>query len=61
VFRGETVHVQAIDGGASIRFDAIAQSSGQKGEVIMVHNPSSGRNFRALIEGPEQVAVRGEL
>ncbi len=61
VLRGETVHVQAIDGGASIRFDAIAQSSGQKGETILVHNPSSGRNFRALIEGPEQVVVRGAL
>jgi flagella basal body P-ring formation protein FlgA len=61
VFQGETVHVQAIDGGASIRFDAVAQSSGQKGEIIVVHNPSSGRNFRALIEGREQVVVRGAL
>jgi flagella basal body P-ring formation protein FlgA len=61
VLRGETVHVQAIDGGASIRFDAIAQSSGQKGEIITVHNPSSGRNFRGLIEGRQQVVVRGIL
>jgi len=61
VLRGETVHVQAIDGGASIRFDATAQSSGRKGEIIIVHNPSSGRNFRALIEGREQVVVRGAL
>jgi flagella basal body P-ring formation protein FlgA len=59
VLRGETVHVQSINGGASIRFDAIAQSSGQKGEIIMVHNPSSGRAFHALIEGREQVVVRG--
>lgn len=61
VFRGERVHVEAIDGGASIRFDAIAQSSGQKGDVILVHNPWSGKNFRALIEGREHVVVRGEL
>jgi len=61
VFRGERVHVRAIDGGASIRFDAIAQSSGQKGDVILVHNPWSGKNFRALIEGREHVLVRGEL
>jgi flagella basal body P-ring formation protein FlgA len=61
VFRGERVHVQATDGGASIRFDAIAQSSGQKGEVILVHNPWSGKNFRALIEGRQHVLVRGEL
>jgi flagella basal body P-ring formation protein FlgA len=61
VFRGERVHVQATDGGASIRFDAIAQSSGQKGEVILVHNPWSGKDFRALIEGRQHVLVRGEL
>jgi flagella basal body P-ring formation protein FlgA len=59
VLRGETVHVQSINGGASVRFDAIAQSSGQKGEVIMVHNPYSGQAFPALIEGREQVVVRG--
>jgi flagella basal body P-ring formation protein FlgA len=61
VLRGATVHVRAIDGGASIRFDATAQASGQKGEVIMIHNPSSGRNFRALVEGPGLVTVRGAL
>ncbi len=61
VLRGETVHVQAIDGGASICFDAVAQSSGQKGEIILIHNLSSGRNFRALIEDQGQVVVRGSL
>jgi flagella basal body P-ring formation protein FlgA len=61
VARGATVHVRAIDGGASIRFDAIAQASGQKGDIIMVHNPSSGRNFRALVEGQGQVVVPGAL
>jgi flagella basal body P-ring formation protein FlgA len=61
VLRGATVHVQAIDGGASIRFDAIAEASGQKGEIIMVHNPSSGRSFRARIEDRDQVVVRGSL
>jgi flagella basal body P-ring formation protein FlgA len=61
VVRGGTVHVRVIDGGASIRFDAIAQSSGQKGEFIVVHNPSSGRNFRALIEDRGQVLVRESL
>ncbi len=58
---GETVHVQAIDGAASILFDAVAQSSGRKGDVIIVHNPSSGKNFRALIDGHNQVIVRGVL
>ncbi len=57
VRRGETVHVHVIDGGATITLDALAQSSGNKGETIVVHNPSSGKNFRALIEGPRQVVV----
>ncbi|MGB6941066.1 MAG: flagellar basal body P-ring formation chaperone FlgA [Bryobacteraceae bacterium] len=61
VVRGATVHVRAIDGGASIRFDAIAQTSGQKGEFIVVHNPSSGRNFRALIQDRGEVVVRGSI
>lgn len=61
VMRGETVHVQAIDGAASIRLDGVAQSSGRKGEVIVVHNPLSGRNFRAVVEGREQAIVRGDL
>ncbi len=61
VVRGATVHVHAIDGGASIRFDAIAQTSGQKGEFIVVHNSSSGKNFRALILEPGRVVVRGSL
>jgi len=59
VFRGETVHVRVIDGGASICFDGIAQSSGQKGDTIMIYNRSSAISFRALIEGRQQVLVRG--
>jgi flagella basal body P-ring formation protein FlgA len=61
VLQGETVHVEAIDGGASIRFDGVAQSSGLKGEMVTIHNPASGRNFKALIEGRQQVVVRGTL
>ena len=61
VLRGETVHVRAVAGGVIVRFDAVAQSSGQKGEIIMVHNPASGRTFQGLIEGREQVVVRGNL
>ena len=58
VIRGETIRVQAIDGAATITLDAIAQSSGNRGQTIMVHNPLSGRNFRALIEGQKQAIVR---
>jgi flagella basal body P-ring formation protein FlgA len=57
VIRGDTVHVRVVFGGATIGFDAIAQSSGQKGQVIVVHNPTSGRNFRGLIAGRAEVIV----
>ena len=57
VLRGETVHVTVVNGAATITLDAIAQSSGTKGESILVHNPSSGRTFRALIEERGRVKV----
>lgn len=57
VIRGETVHVKVVDGAATITLDAVAQSSGIKGENIIVHNPSSGRNFRALVEARGRVIV----
>jgi flagella basal body P-ring formation protein FlgA len=57
VLRGETVHVTVINGAATITLDAVAQSSGTKGESILVHNPSSGRTFHALIEERGRVKV----
>ena len=57
VIRGETVHVKVVDGAATVTLDAVAQSSGTKGESIIVHNPTSGKNFRALIEERGQVTV----
>jgi flagella basal body P-ring formation protein FlgA len=57
VFRGETVRVHVVDGGTTITLDGIAQSSGNKGETIVVHNPSSGKNFRGVIEEQREVVV----
>jgi flagella basal body P-ring formation protein FlgA len=57
VIQGETVHVKVVDGAATITLDAVAQSSGNKGETILVHNPASGKNFRARIEDRSQVIV----
>jgi len=54
---GETVHVKVVDGATTITLDAVAQSSGIKGESVVIHNPLSGKNFRAVIEGPSQVLV----
>ena len=57
VLRGETVHVKVVDGSATVTLDAIAQSSGSKGENILVYNPSSGRSFHALIDGRSRAVV----
>jgi len=57
VIRGETVQVKVVDGAATVTLDAVAQSSGTKGETIIVHNPASGKNFRARIEERGQAAV----
>jgi flagella basal body P-ring formation protein FlgA len=58
VARGEKVHVRVIDGLATLSFEGIAESAGKKGESILVHNPASGRNFRAIIEEKGKVVVR---
>jgi flagella basal body P-ring formation protein FlgA len=57
VSQGETVHVKVVDGAATITLAAVAQSSGTKGENILVHNPSSGKNFRAVVEARGKVIV----
>ncbi len=61
VARGEKVHVRVIDGLATLSFEGIAESAGRKGESILVHNPASGRNFRAVIEEKGKVVVRPSL
>jgi len=58
VARGQKVHVRVIDGLATLSFEGIAESAGKKGESILVHNPASGRNFRAVIEEKGKVVVR---
>ena len=57
VRQGETVHVKVIQGAATITLDAVAQSSGTRGDSILVHNPASGKSFRAVIEDRSQVLV----
>lgn len=58
ISRGDTVRVSVVDGSATLSMDVVAQSSGKKGESILVHNPSTGKNFRAVVEGKGRVAVR---
>jgi flagella basal body P-ring formation protein FlgA len=58
VARGDRVRVRVIDGSTTLSLDAVAQSSGKKGESILVHNPSTGKNFRAVVEEKGSVTVR---
>jgi flagella basal body P-ring formation protein FlgA len=58
ISRGDKVRVRVVDGSATLSLDAVAQSSGKKGESILVHNPSTGKNFRAIVEEKGSVTVR---
>jgi flagella basal body P-ring formation protein FlgA len=58
VARGERVHVRVVDGLATLSFEGTAESAGKKGESILVRNPASGRNFRAVVEEKGKVVVR---
>src|ERR1700693_1559312 len=58
ITRGDRVRVRVVDGSATLSLDAFAQSSGRKGESILVHNPSTGKNFRAIVEEKGRVTVR---
>ena len=57
VIRGETVSVVVLTGGASISLAAVAASSGNKGETVLIRNPSTGKIFRAKIEDRKRVLV----
>jgi flagella basal body P-ring formation protein FlgA len=54
---GETVRVRVVDGLATLTLEAVAQSSGNKGDMVQIHNPSSGKNFRAQVEDKGKVLV----
>ena len=58
ISKGDKVHTNVIDGSATLSLDTIAQSSGKKGESILVHNPSTGKNFRAVVEEKGKATVR---
>ena len=57
VLQGQIVHVDAICGDARLSFDARAQTSGRRGDLINVSNPN-GRSFRAKVIDKARVEVR---
>lgn len=57
VERGDKVEVAVSSGAAQLRLAAIAESSGQIGERILIKNPSSGKRFQATVESKGHVTV----
>jgi flagellar basal body P-ring formation protein FlgA len=58
VGRGQIVAVEVASGDARVKLDGRAGADGRAGQTIPVVNPSSGRRFRAQVEGPGKVLVK---
>lgn len=57
VRQGQVVHVDAICGDARLSFDARAQTTGHRGDLIRLLNPN-GRTFQARVIDKGRVEVR---
>ncbi|HZU27427.1 MAG TPA: flagellar basal body P-ring formation chaperone FlgA [Bryobacteraceae bacterium] len=57
VQQGDIVRVRVTGLGASIAAEAIAQETGVRGAFISVKNETSGRKFRARVDGKDLVTV----
>jgi flagella basal body P-ring formation protein FlgA len=61
VHRADQVRVRVVDGQATLSLDAVAESSGSKGDAIMIRNPSTGKIFRATVEDKGLAVVRSTV
>ena len=57
VQRGDPVKVEASHGSATVGITGRAESSGARGDMVVVRNPTSGKSFRARVEGKGKVVV----
>jgi flagella basal body P-ring formation protein FlgA len=57
VSKGETVVVEVHSGAARLKLEATAELTGSRGEFVSVRNASSGKVFRARVEGKGLVRV----
>jgi flagella basal body P-ring formation protein FlgA len=57
VTKGDRVSVTVHSGLARLTFDAEAESSGRRGDVLPFKNPESGKLFRARVDGPGTAAL----
>jgi flagella basal body P-ring formation protein FlgA len=51
IARGDEVIVSAKQGGILLRVSGIAEGSGRRGEQIVIRNATSGKRFRARVQG----------
>ncbi len=58
VERGDIVTVEVRSGAARLRFEAKAETSGQRGKRVYVRNPGSGKRFLATVTARGKVTVR---
>jgi len=58
VLRGEQVSVLVTSGAALLRFQADAETSGRRGDSVLVRNPENGKLFQARVEGKGRVTVQ---
>jgi flagella basal body P-ring formation protein FlgA len=58
---GDTVHVDAFDGGAHLQLDARAEASGTLGQTISVRNLDSQKQFSARVEAKGRVSVNASF
>jgi flagella basal body P-ring formation protein FlgA len=59
VHGGERIRVEATAGGTRLMLPMIAESSGRRGDRVVVRNPGSGRRVPAQVAGPG-LAIVGE-
>lgn len=57
VKRGDAVEVRAMSGRAVLTMEGVAESSGRKGDSVLLKNPASGKIFRGRVEGQRRVLV----
>jgi hypothetical protein len=58
VLRGGVVRVEVRSGSVRIAFDALAESSGRRGEAVLIRNPENGQRLRAIVEAAGKVAIQ---
>jgi hypothetical protein len=58
VNRGDPVRVEVVSGRAVIAFDSVAESSGRKGDMVLVTSPGQRRHLLARVEAKGKVAIK---